>query len=142
MNTLGHAQCGQLAGEEYTPAQKEKPKEDMSHVEVLRGCKNTEVESKTNEYADKILSFCETLSLIILVLYIISGIAILFYAFAAESYGYIFPALLAWAVGTIFYYVIGYIGKSIWSVIKLLATISATCKRIESRKKDSPKTEC
>ena len=135
---------GHLASEQYAPqtttalAETEDTKDPKG---ILKEFKNTEVESEADGCADKILNFCEALSCILLLLHIISGIAMLFSAFVTKSASDIFYALLVWGVGIISYYVIKYIGKCIWSFMKLFVNISTTCKRIEIilEKKDSQK---
>ncbi len=105
-------------------------------TEFLVDCKDTEVESSAADCADTIKYYYETLAIVELVLSCIIGAVSLVVTLASRIEGLnagIGIAITAISVlgGIISYYFIKFIGKLIWSFMRLFVNISATWKRIE-----------
>ncbi len=136
--------CGHLASEEHTPQTATalaEPEDTKDPKGVLKEFKNTEVESEASECADKLKNFCDILSIVLLVIHILAGFILLIVS-VFPNYSGVFAlyGIIVLITGAILYFILTFIGKLIWSFMKLFVSISAACKRIElSEKKGSQK---
>ena len=113
--------------------QTESSKNYSNHIDynILNHGRSTRAESIICELADKVLKFGEVAATIVTVILalrtLVSGIMLM-----DTSPGYGFLILIIGALACVItYYVIKYLAKIIWAVLRLFVNISTTLKRIE-----------